>query len=87
MPSERKIRKLYVNGLTICIEFFFYFFKFSASAGRVAVTEGDDFGSLGDYPSTSVFDRYNLTKIAKHVRVCIACQIKTAGYMFDFLRS
>ena len=27
MPSERAIRKLYVNGLTICIEFFFHFFQ------------------------------------------------------------
>lgn len=28
MPSEREIRKLYVNGRTICIEFFFYLFRF-----------------------------------------------------------
>lgn len=47
MPSERETRKLYVNGVTICIEFFFCFFKFSASAGRVAVTEGGDLGGLG----------------------------------------
>lgn len=27
MPSEREIKKLYVNGLTICIEFFFCLWK------------------------------------------------------------
>lgn len=48
MPSKREIRKLYMNGRTICIEFFFCLFKFSASAEHAAVTEGDDLeGFLG----------------------------------------
>ena len=46
MSSEREIRKLYVNGRTICIEFLFRFFKFSASTGGAIVAEGDDLGGF-----------------------------------------
>ena len=64
MPSERKIRKLYVNGRTICIEFFFCLFQILASAGCVAVTDGAELGGVGDYPSTSVLAGRKPAKIA-----------------------
>ena len=38
--------------------------KFSASAGRAAVTAGGDLGGLGDYPSTSVLVGRKPAKIA-----------------------
>lgn len=54
MPSEREIRKLYVNGITICIEFFFCFFK-SPSVHRMRGRHRRwrSWG-LGGYPSTSI---------------------------------
>ena len=73
MPGKREIRKLYVNGRTICIEFSFAYCKFSTSAGCVAVTEGGDLGGLG-VSLNKHFGRCNPAKIAKHVYVCIACQ-------------
>ena len=72
MPSEREIKKLYVNGRTIGIEFFFCLFKFSASAGRAAVTEGGDLGGLGVIPQQA-FWRVETRQNRKHVHVCIAC--------------
>ena len=38
--------------------------KFSASAGRAAVTAGGDLGGLGDYPSTRVLMGRHPAKIA-----------------------
>ena len=54
MPSEREIRKLYVNGRTICIEFYFAYFKFqrpqdAQPSPKVAILE-----TWGGYPSTSI---------------------------------
>ena len=75
MPSEREIRKLYVNGLTICIEFFFCYGKFSASAGRAAVTAGGDaWGRWGVIPQQAFLTGRKPAKNRKHVHVCIACQ-------------
>ena len=54
--------------------FLFAYFKFSASAGHAAVTGGDDLGGLGDIPQQA-FGRYYSAKNAKHVHVCIACQV------------
>ena len=54
MPNKRDAGKLYVNGSTICIEFFFCLFKFSASVGRAAVTEWGRSWGLGGNPSTSI---------------------------------
>ena len=48
--------------------------KFSASAGRAAVTRGDDLGGLGKSLNKH-FCRCNPAKIAKHVYVCIACYV------------
>ena len=53
---------------------------FLASAGRVAVTEGDDLGGLGVIPQQA-FCRCNPAKIAKHVYVCIACQTVFGLYL------
>jgi len=54
MPSEREIRKLYVNGLTICIEFFFCYGKiFSVRRMRSRHRMGTILGAWGN-PSTSI---------------------------------
>ena len=54
MPSEREIRKLYVNGLTICIEFFFCHGKiFSVRRTRSRHRMGTILGAWGN-PSTSI---------------------------------
>ena len=64
MPGKREIRKLYVNGRTICIEFSFAYFKFSTSAGCVAVTEGGDLGGLGVIPQQAFWRVRKPAKIA-----------------------
>lgn len=54
MPSEREIRKLYVNRRTICIEFFFCLFQiFSVHRMRGRHRRWRSWG-LGGYPSTSI---------------------------------
>ena len=54
MPSEREIRKLYVNGQTICIEFFFCLSQiFSVRRMRSRHRRWQSWG-LGGYPSTSI---------------------------------
>ena len=64
MPSEWEIRKLYVNGLTICIEFFFCHGKiFSVRRTRSRHQRGRSWG-LGGYPSTSVLAGLFPAKIA-----------------------
>ena len=74
MPSEREIRKLYVNGLTICIEFFFCHGKiFSVRRTRSRHRMGTILGAWGESLNKH-FGRCNPAKIAKHVYVCIACQ-------------
>ena len=55
---------------------------FLTSAGRVAVTEGDDLGGLGVIPQQA-FCRCNPAKIAKHVYVCIACQFVKTAYEYN----
>ena len=58
MPSERKWRELYVNGWTICIEFFFCLFQISASARCVTVTERNE-------PRGALNKRFAGRKLAK----------------------
>ena len=83
MPSEREIRKLYVNGRTICIEVFFCFLKFfsvrrTRSRHRMGTILGAWGGSLNKH-----FGRCNPAKIAKHVYVCIACQFVKTAYEYN----
>ena len=74
MPSEWEIRKLYVNGLTICIEFFFCHGKiFSVRRTRSRHRMGTILGAWGESLKKH-FGRCNPAKIAKHVYVCIACR-------------
>ena len=47
------MKKLYGNGQTICIELFFCFFTFFASAGNAAADEGKRAGGLGGYSTAS----------------------------------
>lgn len=69
MPSEREIRKLYVNGRTICIEFFFCLLKiFSAFAGRAAATEGSNLGSLYSLTLTYPCFIYSFTDYAAKLK-------------------
>ena len=64
MPSEREIRKLYVNGQAICIEFFFCLLKiFQRSQGAQPLPKVAILG-LGGYPSTSVLACLLPAKIA-----------------------
>ena len=74
MPSEREIRKLYVNGRTICIEFSFAYFKFSTSAGCVAVTEGGDLGDLGGIPQQAFWAVQSGQNRETYICFAIACQ-------------
>ena len=73
MPSEWEIGKLYVNGRTICIEFFFCLFEILVSAGCAAVTKGEILGAWGINPLAKV---WRIKKTAKIVSIqgCIACQ-------------
>ena len=54
MPSEREIRKLYVNGRTICIEFFFCLLKiFQRPQDAQPLPKVAILGAWGN-PSTSI---------------------------------
>lgn len=74
MPSEREIRKLYVNGLTICIEFFLLSWKnFQRSQDAQPSPQVAILGAWGKSLNKHI-GRCSPAKIAKHVYVCIACQ-------------
>ncbi len=81
MPSEREIRKLYVNGRTICIEFFFCLLKiFQRPQDAQPLPKVAILGAWGlslNKHFGGVVPRQN----RKYVHICIACQsVKT--YMF-----
>ena len=71
MPSKREIRKLYVNGQTICIEFFFCLFQILASAGCAAVTERDSLRGLGVIPQQAFWRVENPPKA--QTCTCLHC--------------
>ena len=73
MPSEREIKKLYVNGRTICIEFSFAFSNFQRPQDAWPSPKVAILGAWG-LSLNKHFGRCNPAKIAKHVYVCIACQ-------------
>jgi len=64
MPSEREIRKLYVNGRTICIEFFFCLWKIIQRSQDAQPLPKVAILGLGGYPSTSVLAGRKPAKIA-----------------------
>ena len=64
MPSEREIRKLYVNGRTICIEFFFCLLKIIQRSQDAQPLPKVAILGLGGYPSTSVLAGLLPAKIA-----------------------
>ena len=79
MPSEREIKKLYVNGKTICIEFFFCLLKiFQHPLPRVMILRGfipqKRFGGAAPHQNR------------KYVHICIACQftVKYAHSVLDY---
>lgn len=74
MPSEREIKKLYVNGRTICIGFFFCLLKiFQRSQDAQPLPKVAILGAWG----LSLNKRFGGSaprQNRKHVHVCIACQ-------------
>ena len=87
MPSEREIRKLYVNGLTICIEFIFCLFQIFSVRRRRGCHRRDNLGAWG-LSLNKRFGWCNSAKTAEHVYVCIACQsapyiMSTGGLLME----
>ena len=64
MPSKREVRKLYVNGRTICIEFFFCLFQIFSVRRTCSRRRRGRSQGLGGYPSTSVLAGSKSAKIA-----------------------
>ena len=87
MPSEREIRKLYVNGRTICIEFFILLISiFHRLQDTQPSPEGTILGAWGDIPQQE-FGRYYPAKNAKHIHVCIACRITFDYFLLNISTS
>ena len=74
MPSEREIRKLYVNGRTICIEFYFAYFKFQRPE------------DAQPSPKVAILETWGGLSLNKHFGRCNPVKIQIPAAL-DFLRS
>ncbi len=85
MPSEREIRKLYVNGLTIYIEFFFCLWKnFQRPQDAQPSPKGMILGAWG-LSLNKLFGGFPTRQNRKHVHVCIACQYVKNSLLFSVM--
>ena len=73
MPRERERRKLYGNGLTICIELFFCLFQISLVPQDARPPPKMAGLGLGVHPASSVLTRA-LAVRNQNVYIYIACQ-------------